>query len=285
MVKISYMNGDYLDHDKAKIHIEDRSNQFSDGVYEVIEIKQSTCLNFADHMTRLSRSLKELKIDFVNEPDKIKTIILELFAKNKLANGAVYIQISRGSAPRNHAFPEHAAPFITMTILDMKPPFLADYENGIKVITYPDMRWKRRDIKTVSLLANVLAKEEAARQGAAEAVLFEDDGMITEASSSNLFIIDEQNILRTHPLNNMILGGVTRKNILNVAAKLGIKYKEEAFSKDDLFKAKEVFITSTIRHVLPVTTIDEVVVGNGKIGPLTYKLRVAYEEFLNGQVY
>ncbi len=285
MSKISYVNGDYVSHEDAKVHIEDRSNQFSDGVYEVISFKNSIIINFSDHMIRFQRSLNELKISYHVDKDKIEKILKQLMIKNHAKDGAFYLQISRGVAPRNHLFPKDTVPpVLTVTYMQINVANKQDYEKGVKVITYPDMRWKRRDIKTVSLLPNILARQEAAQNDAIEAILIEEDNTVTEASSSNVFIVDYNGIIHTHPLSNLILGGVTRKNVINLCKQNNIVVKEEKFTKEQLFSAQEVFITSTTKYVMPVTIIDGKQVYDGKVGNITRKLITLYNDFITKQV-
>ena len=284
--RVSYVNGAFLPHSKAYVHIEDRGYLFSDGVYEVFEIRQGIILNFEHHMARLVRSLNGLKIHYAVKQTEIHVLALQLLSHNMLGDAVVYLQISRGVAPRGHAFPvPEVIPSVIMTIIELPRNTSQEYEQGVRAITCPDMRWKRRDLKTISLLPNILAKEEAAQHKAAEAILIEDDQTVTEGSSTNLFIVDDARVIRTHPANGAILGGVTRQNLIVLAHSTGLIVREEPFSLSDLLKAKEVFLTSTTKHVLPITMINDVMIGEGKVGEITRQLMALYEAFIEGQLY
>lgn len=280
--KISYVNGKYVPHEKAMVHIEDRGYQFSDGVYEMLAVKKGKLLDSDLHLKRLKRSLKSLYIDWPTSPDSIRVIIKELIRRNKVTNAYVYLQVTRGVAPRNHPFPKDAKPSLTVMFSELQPPPQKDYESGVKVITGPDLRWGRRDIKSISLLANVLAKQEAVKAGVKEMWLIDgNSGNITEGSSTNAYIINKAGEIVTHPANECILGGVTRDKVLRVAKKAGIKVKEKPFKLKDALAAKEAFLTSTTSGVLPVVQVDKKKIGNGKPGEITKKLMKAYSDFMN----
>lgn len=285
MPKISYINGKFVDHKDTSVSIEDRGYQFSDGVYEVVYVRDSALIDWQAHCDRLKNSLDGLKIDYQVSPDALRDIIRELLKRNELTNAALYLQITRGVAKRDHQFPTDAvSPSVIMTVGEAKFPSKAQYETGVKTITCPDQRWKRRDLKTISLLPNTLAKQAAVEQGAAEAILVEDDGYITEGSSTNFFIVDKEGVLRTHPTTQRILGGITRMGVLKVARNNGIAVKEEAFTPEEALNAKEAFITSTTKHILPVVELDGNVIGSGKPGAITKRLMSLYEEFVAKQV-
>lgn len=284
--RISYVNGRFVLHGQASVSIEDRGYLFGDGVYEVMLVQKNTIVNQQDHMTRLRRSLQGLAIPYEVHAEDLSALILELLKQNAVEEGIVYLQVSRGVAPRNHAFPTPAlTPSMVMMFLGAPVQARKDYEQGVSAITQPDMRWKRRDLKTISLLPNILAKEEAAKQQAAEAILVEEPDVITEGSSSNVFIVDAHHVLHTHPDNGAILGGVTRKNILRLARTAGIVVQEEPFTLSQMLKAREVFLTSTTKYALPVTQINGVKVGDGKVGDVTRKIMAMYEAFIEGQLY
>jgi D-alanine transaminase len=284
MARISYVNGEFVEHAHARVSVDDRGYQFSDGVYEVILIKSVTPIDWQLHMERLRRSLAGLRITYTVDEALLRGIIKSLCAKNHLANASIYLQISRGVAPRDHAFPAtQVAPFVVMTI---SPYTKADavYVEGASAITLPDLRWKRRDYKTISLLPNILAKQQAVEAGAIEAILFEEDDVVTEASASNVFMVDTKGVLKTHPANNFILGGITRLGVIEVAKEQSIAVEETCFSKDDLMRAAEIFITSTTKHVLPIIAVDGHNIGDGKVGEVTRKLIKAYAVYVDRQI-
>ncbi|PIR39264.1 MAG: D-amino acid aminotransferase [Alphaproteobacteria bacterium CG11_big_fil_rev_8_21_14_0_20_39_49] len=285
MSKISYVNGQYLDHDIAKVHIEDRGYVFSDGVYEVALVKKGVIIDWEQHCIRLQKSLQGLRIDFAVNKDELEAIVMQLLERNAMVDAVLYLQITRGVAPRLHQFPQPAVkPSITMTLSPYKPLAKEVIANGAKAITLPDLRWKLRNLKTISLLPNILAKQEALEHGAEEAILFEKDGKVTEGSSTNVFIIDSLGCLFTHPANENILGGITRKGVLTVAGNDGIIFVEESFNVQTLKEASEVFITSTTKHILPITEIDGEKVGDGTVGKTTQRLIELYSEYINKQL-
>lgn len=284
MPRISYVNGEFLPHENATVHIEDRGNVFSDGVYEVALIKNGRLIDWPEHCTRLRYSLDGLKIGYELSEEKLQQIVLDLLKRNQLDHASVYIQITRGVAKRDHQFPENATPSLLMMVSPFKPPSDAQYANGEKAITVPDMRWKRRDFKTISLLPNTLAKQQAVEAGAVEAILVEDDDIITEGSATNFFIVTQDGTLQTHPATHRILGGITRLGVLKVARENNIPVKEEAFTQTQMMQAAESFITSTTKHILPIVEIDGQKLGNGSVGPVTKKLMALYKDYIKEQV-
>lgn len=284
MVRYSYVNGDFLEHEDASLSVDDRGTLFSDGVYEVALLKKNILLDWDEHCARLVNSLVGIKIQYDVKSDELRDIIMQLAEKNALESAIIYLQITRGAAPRLHQFPKDTKPSLVITLSELKHPSDEQYQNGVKAITADDLRWKRRDYKTISLLPNVLAKQEAVESGAEEAILIESDGYVTEGSATNLFIINAKSQLQTHPANERILGGITRAGVLKVAAQIGVEVLEEMFTKDELLNASEVFITSTTKHILPVSEVDGCMIGNGKAGDITKKLMDAYQEYLNKQL-
>ncbi|MEI7668955.1 MAG: D-amino-acid transaminase [Pseudomonadota bacterium] len=278
MPRISYINGRYVNHSDANVHIEDRGYVFSDAIYEVMAFYNQKLLDSDLHIERLYRSLKELKINFTPSKQSIIIIIRELIERNKRIDGTIYLQISRGVARRDHPFPKNAKPSLVMMITGAKSPKKIEVENGVGVITQPDIRWGRRDIKSVSLLANVLAKQEAALAGVREAWLIDENNFITEGAVSNNAIINAKGEIITHPLNNNILGGVTRNVVLRLAKNNGIKVIERAFSLKEALAAKEAFLTSTTSNILPVVSINGAKIASGKRGDITKKLQELYSE-------
>lgn len=285
MDKISYVNGEYVEHNNALVHIEDRGYVFSDGVYEVALIKNAVIIDWDEHCQRLQNSLDGLKINFKVSPKELEIIIRELLSCNSMNMGVLYLQITRGIAPRLHQFPPASVkPFVTMTLSDFKPLTQALLETGAKAITAPDLRWKLRNLKTISLLPNILAKQEAVNAGAEEAILFEENGKVTEGSSTNVFMVDEEGYIFTHPANENILNGITRMGVIKAAKENKINVLEQSFTTDILKNASEVFITSTTKHILPITNIDGKNVADGKVGETTTKLMKLYSEYINKQL-
>ena len=277
MARIAYVNGAYVPLHKASVHIEDRGYQFGDGIYEVAV---NVCGRFWDldgHLARWARSLRELEIAEPMSERALRVVISRLIAKNRLRDCYIYMQASRGVAPRNHPFPiEGTRPSLVMTVkpLDLRK-LNAIAGRGVAVITEPDIRWGRVDIKSVGLLPNILAKEKAKRMGAAEAWLVRD-GKITEGGSSNAWIVDKTGALITHPLGVEILGGITRQTVIRCAESLQIRVIERPFSVEEARGAKEAFITSAMNLVTPVIAIDGAKIGDGKPGPIASRLREAY---------
>lgn len=281
MARIAYVNGSYVNHSQAFVHIEDRGYQFSDGVYEYIAFYNRKLLDGELHLKRLGRSLKELKIAEPVFRSALPIIIRELIEKNGRDDGGLYIQVTRGVAKRDHVFPKNIRPSLVMTICAAKTPKPREFSEGVKVITSADNRWVRRDIKSVSLLANILSKQEAASAGVREALLAEADGMINEGSASNVFIVNEKGTLITHHADENILGGITRDVIIKLARKAKIPVEERAFNIVEAKSAQEMFITSTSINVLPVVKIDDKLIGKGKVGDITKKL----QELYNAHIY
>ncbi len=283
MARIAYVNGRYVNHAEAGVHIEDRGYQFSDGIYEYIAFYNRKLLDSDLHFRRMERSLKELEIAEPVGVGAFRTIVHELIERNGREDGGLYIQVTRGVAPRNHIFPKRVRPALVMTVCGAKTPKPHEFTDGVKVITMPDNRWGRRDIKSVCLLANILAKQEAARKNVKEAILVEKDGTITEGSASNFFIVTQNGEVVTHQSDNNILGGITRDVLLKLAPKSQIKVVERAFRVEEMKSAAEAFITSTSINVLPVVKIDDKLVGKGKVGEVTQKLQHLYEAHIYKQ--
>lgn len=276
MSRIAYVNGRYVPQSHAEVSIEDRGYLFSDGVYDVIPIHGGT-LAFADrHLDRLDRSLRELKLPKPMSRAAMLVIAQEVLRRNNVRNGTVYIQVTRGVAPRDHKFPTNVVPSVVMMAKRWKAPAPELLAKGAAVITLPDQRWARRDIKCISLVANILAKQAAAEQGAYEAWLTDSDGMVTEGASTSAWIATANGELLTRPNGIEILPGVTRSVVVDVARELGLKLVIRAFSRDEAHAAREAFLTSVSNFVLPITRIDGKPVGDGKPGPIAIRLRAAY---------
>ncbi len=282
MPRQAYVNGRYLPHGVAAVHIEDRGYQFADGVYEVVPVAKGTLVDEDPHLDRLERSLRELKIEMPLSRPALKLVSRELMRRNRLSNGFLYTQVTRGVAPRDHKFPKTAQPALVMSTRQMKPPSAEVLANGVGVITMPDIRWKRCDIKSISLLPNVLGKQEAVEAGAYEAWMFDAEGRVTEGTSTNAWIVTPDNELITRDASNSILNGITRLRLIGLLREEGVSFVERPFTVEEARQAREAFITSSTNFVMPVTRIDGRPVGNGQPGLLTSKLRESYQGFVSG---
>jgi D-alanine transaminase len=278
MSRIAYVNGRYVPFARASVAVEDRGFQFADGVYEVCAVRDGALIDEAPHLARLERSLGELKMRAPVGMRQLGHILRETVRLNRVRDGLVYVQVSRGVARRDHAFPTGAVKptlVVTARSLDIAR-YAALAEKGIAVVTLLDARWGRCDIKSTGLLANVLAKQAAREAGAFEAWLVDRDGLVTEGASTTAWIVDAKGVLRTRALSNSILPGVTRGEILPFLRQLGVELQERAFSVEELKDAREAFISAATFGVLPVTTIDGKAVGEGKPGLITAKIGKAY---------
>ena len=282
MPRYAYVNGRYLRHDQAAVHVEDRGYQFADGVYEVVTIHGGRLVDEEPHLDRLDRSLGELRIRWPMSRRALMLVMRELIGRNRVRDGIVYLQITRGVAPRDHKFPQDCAPQLVMTTKAMRPQAPRLIEDGVAVIVVPDIRWQRCDIKTVSLLANCLAKQQAVDKDAYEAWQVDADGMVTEGTSTNAWIVTKDKKLVTRNANAAILNGITRLALIRIARDQGVAFEERPFSVDEAKAAKEAFITSSTSFVLPVTRIDDQVLGNGKAGSITLRLRGHYMDHMAG---
>ena len=267
MKKFSYLNNKYLEFKNTKIHIEDRGFQFSDSVYEVIKVFNKKILDFEFHIKRLKYSTKELSFNYKVDKDNLYKIFSNLVKKNNLINGIIYLQLTRGIQPREHAYKKNLKP--NLIIYTSKKKFNIPNKNfkGLKAITYPDIRWGRVDIKTTSLLANVMAATYAKINGVYESILFKDN-KVTEGTHSNVWIIKNKKI-KTHPANKEILGGVTRSILINIIKSSGFSLYEKEFSVKEMLTADEVFITSSGSLITPITQIDKTKINKGQIGSIT----------------
>lgn len=275
MEKISFLNGKFLPHNQCFVHIEDRGFQFADSVYEVILFKNNKLIDVDWHLDRLVRSLHEMKIKFNQNEAQLKNIFLDLFKQNNLKEGSVYLQITRGTAPRMAGFPEEYQPTIIAVVSALK-----EMKNAISVTIKPDIRWGRCDIKTTALFASSLAKQNAVEMGFDD-VIFTRDGFITEASFANVFMVDGENKLITAGLDQNLLGGITRKRFLDLASKNGITTIEKKFTADELTQAREVFVSSSTLLIRPVIKIDNQIIADGEVGEITKKLISLYNKFIN----
>lgn len=284
MSRIAYVNGRYLPHGAARVHIEDRGMQFSDAVYEVIAVLDGRLVDRPLHHERLQRSLSELKIANPMARASLDAVFDEVVRRNRVGEGIIYLQVGRGVSPRNHAFPDQAKPSVVVTARRARPATAAVLTEGVKVVTMTDLRWLRRDIKSVSLLPNVLAKQVAAEAGAFEAWQVDSEGHITEGAQSNAWIIETDGTIVTRPESNEILSGITRRRLIDLAREDGLSVEERAFTAAQAAEAREAFLTSTSSFVVPVVQIDDAVIANGRPGTLTERLRSLYVDFARKDV-
>ena len=276
MANISYVDGVYCNIQDAKIHINDRGYHFGDAVYEVILYNNGIFYDYGGHINRLFNSLKLINIKFHLSEQQLKIIIKNLFKLNRVNFGSIYIQVSRGIADRNHSyFKLNSKPVLTM-IVSKKKNNIYDEIKGVKAITVFDNRWSRPDIKTTQLLPNVLAKTYANKKNAYEAVFIDHEGYVTEGSSSNIWIINNKNEILTREIDGKILSGITRKTISQFAKVNNFKMLEKKFTKDEMIKSKEVFLTSASSFVTPIIEIDNIKINNGIIGKTSIELRNLY---------
>ena len=280
MSRIAYVNGRFVPHGEAAVHIEDRGFQFADGVYEVWAVLGGQLGDAAGHFERLERSLGELFIEPPMARAALEVVLKETVRRNRVREGLVYLQVTRGVAPRDHAFPNPAVPASVICTAHGVDRAAAEAraERGAAVITVPETRWARCDIKTVGLLPNVLAKQQARAVGAVEAWFVDDMGLITEGASSNAWIIDKSGAVRTRDTQANILRGITRKTLLTVLAREGLRLEERPFTLEEAQEAREAFITGAGTLVLPIVSINGKPVGGGAPGEVAKRLRRLYIE-------
>ena len=279
MEQIAYVNGSFVPMSEAKVSILDRGFLFADGIYEVAAVLEGRLIDNASHLARLKRSVGEIALALPETLQRVEEIQKELVLRNKLVNGMVYMEVTRGAdSGRDFAFPKGVKPTLIMFTAEKDIVNAASARTGIGVITVPDIRWTRRDIKSVALLAQVLAKQAAAEAGAGEAWMIED-GMVTEGGSSSAFILTHDDVLVTRNNSSAILPGCTRKAVVALAEERQLRVEQRPFSISEALSAKEVFITSATVFVQAVVTIDGKAVGNGKPGPMTNRLREIYVDF------
>lgn len=274
MIVLVYLNGEYLPHAEARVSVDDRGFLFADGVYEVIRVYKGRPYLLKEHIERLARGLDALEIRF-DGVSELEAVSQRLIEENGIdADANIYMQVTRGAAPRKHAFPADATPTVYAAVRAIQPNPAEYYEKGVDAITTPDNRWARCDIKTVSLLPNVLANQKAHAAGAFEA-LFIRDGVVLEGSHSNLFAVYDGTLV-TYPKSNYILPGITRERVLALARDLGIPAREGLIFADKLYDADELFLSGTTTEVMPLARVDGRVIGAGKPGPITLRLQEAY---------
>jgi D-alanine transaminase len=280
--RIAYVNGRYVAHADARIHVEDRGYQFADGVYEVAAICRGRIIDEDGHLERLKRSLGELRIVMPMADAPFQLVCRETLRRNRVRDGILYIQVSRGVARRDHAFPKNVKSALVMTARAVAWPLGADGDKGVQIATVEDIRWLRRDIKSVSLLPNILAKQEARDKGAYEAWFVDGDGFVTEGSSTNAWIVDDLGRIVTRQLDHNILGGITRAAVLKLARQNSIEIIERPFTVAEALAAPEAFLTSTTSFVTGIIGIDGAAIGDGAPGPVTRRLRALYLDYCRG---
>ena len=278
MSRIAYVNGRYLRHGDAMVHVEDRGYQFADGVYEVCEVHGGALIDMEAHLDRLGRSLGELRIAWPAPRRALIVILREVVRRNGVREGMVYLQVTRGVAARDHAFPAgaHSSMVVTAKSVDRRA-IAKKWARGAKVITLPDTRWDRVDIKTVGLLPNVLARQAALDADAQEAWFTDGEGHVLEGASVNAWIVRDGKLL-TRPAHRGILKGITRETVIRIARRLGFTFEERAFTVPEAQEADEAFNTAATTVVMPVVSIDGVAVGDGRPGPMTRALREAFHD-------
>lgn len=275
MSRIVFLNGSFLPIEEAKVPFMDRGFLFGDGVYEGVGVLEGRLVDNEAHLERLERSLQEVRIPNPYSREEWTRLEEELARRNGMTEGFIYFQVTRGVAERDFTFPEHVVPSVAMFTQAKAIVNAPSAETGIAVVTMPDLRWKRRDIKSLNLLAQVLAKQAAKEAGAQEAWMVED-GFVTEGGSSSGFIVTREGRVVVRPLSNAILPGITRKALLALSKDIGIELEERLFTVEEAYEAAEAFMTSASTFVLPIVSIDGRSIGDGKPGPITRKLRETY---------
>jgi D-alanine transaminase len=281
MSRIAYVNGQYVPRKHASVHIEDRGYQFSDGVYEVCEVRGGRLVDQRRHMERLVRSLGEIRIKLPMPLSALNVVLHEIVARNRIKDGIVYVQVTRGVARRDHPFPSAStrpALVVTANSLDMAKSEAMAAE-GVAVITLPDNRWERVDIKAIALLPNILAKQTAREQGAREAWYIDKDSRITEGSSSNAWIVTRDGKVVTRQADNGILKGITRAVVIDTLRAQGLELEERPFTVEEAYEAREAFLTSASQLVMPVVRINDRPVGNGAPGLVSAALRRDFHRY------
>ncbi len=282
MSRVAYVNGSYVPTADAYVHINDRGYQFADGVYEGITVCKGKMIDLEPHLDRLWRSMQALAMDAPMQRGPMRLVLTELIRRNRVSDGFLYLQVTRGEAVRDHAFPAFSIPSFVATCRRLNLNAVrARATTGISASTQPDIRWGRCDVKSTSLLPNILAKQAAREAGGFEAVLVDADGFVTEGSSTNMWIVTKDGALKTRPTEDNILAGITRARVKTIAEHLQIPVIEESFTVEDALAAKEMFLTSSTSCALPIVTLDEKKIGDGNPGPVAKRLVDAYFDFMD----
>ncbi|MEM0900236.1 MAG: D-amino-acid transaminase [Pseudomonadota bacterium] len=280
MSRIAYVNGKYIPHTHASVHVEDRGYQFADAIYEACEVKDGHIIDMPRHLTRLDRSLSELQINWDFDRKAFSGVLCETVRRNRVWDGIVYMQISRGVAKRDHVFPEAGTPCTVVVTSRSVDPAIGAHKaaHGVAAITVPENRWERVDIKSVGLLPNALARQKAKEQGAAEAIFVDNDGIMKEGGATNVWIVTKDGTLQTRPADFGILKGITRAVAIETANAMGLKIREKGFTKDEALEARECFITAATTLVMPVVQLDGKPIANGHPGEVSRALRGAFHK-------
>lgn len=284
MSRIAYVNGRYVAQPDASVNIEDRGYQFGDGIYEVVHLFDGRFIDEDLHLDRLERSLREIKLPMPMPRASLRMVLREVARRNRVTEGLLYMQVTRGVARRDHAFPNKPIPPALVVTVKRIAPYPTNVDRwGAAAITMPDLRWARCDIKTVNLLPNCLARQAAREKGAIEAVLYDEaSGMVTEGAATSFWIVDASGTIRTRPLSDAILPGCTRAALMAELRDAGIAFEEREFSMEELRRAREAFITSATSFVKPITKIDGAPVGDGQVGPVVRKLFEIFARHVKG---
>ncbi|MDQ1079163.1 D-amino-acid transaminase [Pseudoroseomonas cervicalis] len=286
MSRIAYVNGRYVPQREASVNVEDRGYQFGDGIYEVVHLYNGRFIDEDRHLDRLERSLREIRLPMPLTRQALSHVLQEVARRNRVTEGLLYMQVTRGVARRDHPFPAKPVPPALVITVKRIAPYPASIDNwGGTAITLPDLRWARRDIKSVNLLPNVLARQAAREQGAIEAILFEEaTGIVTEGAATSFWIVDEKGAIRTRGLSHAILPGCTRGALIAEMQQAGLTLDEREFTLDEMKNAREAFITSATSFVKPILKIDGRDVGDGKPGPVTRQLFELFARHVKGAV-
>ena len=282
MPRVAYVNGRYQPFAEAAVHVEDRGFQFADGVYEVVAVDDGVLMDEQGHLERLGRSLRELQIPWPMSVRALRQVMREVARRNRITQGTIYVQVTRGVAPRDFNYPKGILPTLVVTSRRFNLNPVERVEAGVSVITIPDIRWQRRDIKSVALLPQCMGKQRAAEAGAYEAWMVDDSGHVTEGTSSNAWIVTADGTLVTRHANTNILRGITRMAVVGLAQEQGIGFEERPFTVAEAYAAREAFMTAATNYVMPITRIDGAPVGDGKPGPVATGLRQAYRTSRHG---
>ena len=284
MSRVAYVNGRWLDQRLASVNIEDRGYQFGDGIYEVVHVYRGRFIDEDRHLARLDRSLREIRLPEPMPRAALLQVMRELVRRNRIAEGLLYMQVTRGVSRRDHAFPRRPVPPALVMTIKRIPPYPTDVDAwAASAITWPDQRWARRDIKSVNLLPNVLARQAAREAGAIEAILYDEEtGMVTEGAATSFWIVDEHGALRTRHLGHAILPGCTRDALIAELAEAGIAHEEREFTLEETRRAREAFLTSATSFVKPITLLDGRPVGEGTVGPVTRRLFDLFARHVQG---
>ncbi|TDH59665.1 D-amino-acid transaminase [Dankookia rubra] len=287
MSRIAYVNGRYLDQREAAVNIEDRGYQFGDGIYEVVHLHAGRFVDEVRHLDRLERSLAEIRLPMPMSRAALRHVLAEVGRRNRVTEGLLYMQVTRGVARRDHAFPAQPVPPALVVTVKRIAAYPTDVDRwAADCITLPDLRWARRDIKSTNLLPNCLARQAAREQGAIEAILYDEaTGLVTEGAATSFWIVDEHGVIRTRHLDQKILPGCTRAALLAELAGAGIGWEERDFSLEDMRRAREAFLTSATSFVKPVTRIDGTPVGDGRVGPVVRRLFEIFTRHVKGDLH